>query len=133
MTNFACPYRKRDPTTYGLAATHRRACSAKGWATLHGVRQVSPLHLCANQLISDGSSCHLAKRHDDHLCGRCLDRFPSTEELEAHSSGCKARVTDSKDERWQTIWSQLFPDDGSHPSPCKSCSSVLPAMPLEYP
>ncbi|PGH13376.1 hypothetical protein AJ79_03655 [Helicocarpus griseus UAMH5409] len=88
---FACPYYKYDPQTYH-GNRHRRflVCSGTGYDFMS--------NLCR----------HLARNHNEYVCGNCYRTFGSKELQSDHTLSCTVKLQYSQEEKWESLWRERF-------------------------
>ncbi|KAK4226563.1 hypothetical protein QBC38DRAFT_537060 [Podospora fimiseda] len=131
ISNFSCPYRKRNPLRFN----------------------VREHYVCATHSFSDMSQLkkHIRAHHPPvqrnagpFLCPRCCQGFPSKNDLDSHLrqltvcrlsddhggadpedgitqkiiSSLEARSLKAKIDNWVSLWKLLFPHDSVIPDPC---------------
>ncbi|KAJ5809195.1 uncharacterized protein N7503_001413 [Penicillium pulvis] len=88
---FACVYHKFDPNTYGVNNRKYLVCAGAGFKF-------------TSELVR-----HLARNHDEFICGNCLEQFADDEQRHNHYEHCTVRLRCSQEERWQILYRARFP------------------------
>ncbi|KAF8850127.1 hypothetical protein BDZ45DRAFT_752088 [Acephala macrosclerotiorum] len=117
--NFACPYRKHNPTKYGLE--NFRACALSPWNSIsrvkeHLYRSHSAPPYCNRCFLQFGSEADLLShlRNPSPCCNNILGEPPEgiTKEVEKRlKTRKKAYPGQTDEERWKEIYLLLFPGD----------------------
>ncbi|KAF4343380.1 hypothetical protein FBEOM_2678 [Fusarium beomiforme] len=126
---FACPFYKHDPERYETS----RSCCGPGWESVHRVKEhifrshMLPEHECQRCFLSFKTELALSRHMRAPV--PCEVQSRSTQEKEGISATqlkalrvrakkCdKADTKEVEEERWNTAYKIIFPDEGKVPSP----------------